>query len=81
MKFIVQKLQFGEIIEARVTEILSEQEVIMSFKGDLLQVQNHSRQKLSVGESIYCRVTSTSPLRFEIAHIHEASAFKLDRFV
>ncbi len=81
MKFTVERLQFGEIIEAQVTEILSESEVIMSFKGDLLQVQNHSHKVFALGQKLYCRVTALNPLRFEIAQTQLSQPYKMDRFI
>ncbi len=67
MKFVVQDLRVGEITTAKITEILSETEVIMSFAGDLLRVQNLSRRQLQVGELVQCKVTNLQPLRFELA--------------
>jgi hypothetical protein len=80
MKFVIQSLQFGDVIEAVVTEILSEDEVIMSFKGDLLRVQNQSLKPLELGQKINCRVSAVDPLRFEIFHSYVA-AFKMDLVV
>ena len=68
MKFVVHDLRVGEITTAKITEILSETEVIMSFAGDLLRVQNLSRRKLRVGEFVQCKVTQLQPLRFELKH-------------
>jgi hypothetical protein len=67
MKFVVQDLIVGEITTAKITEILSETEVIMSFAGDLLRVQNLSRRQLQIGELVQCKVTQLHPLRFELA--------------
>ena len=80
MKFVVDQLHFGDIIEAEVTELLDENDVIMSFQGDLLRVQNHSQRPLALGQKLKCRVKSTKPLRFEIANQHIAS-FKMDLVV
>ncbi len=77
MKFVVQGLQFGDVIEAHVSEVLSENEVIMSFQGDLLRVQNQSRQRLEVGQKLNCRVNAVNPLSFQIMQ----SSFKIDRTI
>ncbi len=69
MKFVVDTLEIGEITLAQVTEVLSEEEVIMSFAGDLLRVQNFSRQKFQIGDIVKCRVTQTQPLRFELVNL------------
>ncbi len=80
MKFVVDQLHFGDIIEAEVTELLDENDVIMSFQGDLLRVQNHSQRSLALGQKLKCRVKSTKPLRFEIAS-HQIASFKMDLVV
>ena len=82
VKFVIQSLHFGDVIEAEVSELLTENEVIMSFQGDLLRVQNHSRSTLKVGEKLNCRVTSIDPLRFEMVQTCRPSPpFKMDRII
>ncbi len=81
MKFVIQNLHFGDIIEAEVTELLSENELIMSFQGDLLRVQNQSLKFLEVGQKINCRVSELSPLRFEIASSNFPKSNKMIRIV
>ena len=80
MKFVIPDLRSGDIIEAEVTEILSDIEVIMSFKGDLLRIQNHSRNLLKLGQKVQCRVSSAHPLQFEIVQNYRPS-FKMDRVI
>lgn len=80
MKFVINQLQFGDVIEAEVTEILSDEDIIMSFRGDLLRVQNHSQINLKLGQKLNCRVRSVQPLRFEIAGECKPS-FKMDLVV
>ena len=79
MKFVVQDLHFGDVIEVHVSELLSESEVIMSFQGDLLRVQNQSRLRLEVGQKLSCRVSAVNPLRFEI--MQAPPSFKIDRTI
>jgi hypothetical protein len=85
MKFVVQDLRVGEITTAKITEILSETEVIMSFAGDLLRVQNLSRRHLRVGDIVQCRVTQVQPLRFELARAQAGRSGratpKMDRLI
>ena len=69
MKFVIDDLKIGEFTVAKVTEILSMDEVIMSFNGDLLRVQNESRRSFQIGEIVKCRVTQLHPLRFELASL------------
>ena len=82
MKFVVQSLHFGDVVEAEVSEILTDNEIIMSFQGDLLRVQNHSRKTLVRGQKLFCRVTSIEPLRFEMVPTHPPTpSFKMDRII
>jgi len=81
VKFVVHDLQIGQVIQGKVTEILSEDEVIMSFAGDLLRVQNHSLGSFAAGQMLNCLVTSVDPLRFKLLKIDFTSLVTSHKFL
>ncbi len=66
MKFFVDRLMVGDVVEAQVTEILDSSQLIISLHGDLARAHNETRRLLVVGEIVKLRVSATSPLRFRV---------------
>jgi hypothetical protein len=66
MKFTVHKLRVGDLLRAQIVEVVGHDELIVSFQGDLIRVQNKSFSHLRSGDKILVRVTQTSPLFFQL---------------
>lgn len=64
-KEFLKKLEKGQILSARIEEVLSSTEAICDFHGDLLRVSNQTGADLKQGEQIRLRITSTEPLEFQ----------------
>ncbi len=64
MKFTLQQLRLGQVVEARVVEVLGSGAFIVSFSGDLIRVANHTGRPFQGGESIQLKVTGLRPLSF-----------------
>lgn len=64
MKTVIPTLKVGDHLQAEIIECLSSTELICSFEGDLLRVQNLSANSLKPGQQIHLRVLSTNPLKF-----------------
>ena len=61
------KLQLGQILRGKVIEKLSESALIVSFDGTLLRVENQSRVRIEVGESVSLEIVEIDPLRFRLS--------------
>lgn len=66
MKFTVHKLRIGDLVRVQVVELVGGDELIVSFHGDLVRVQNKSLQSLRSGDKILVRVTQVSPLFLQL---------------
>jgi c-di-AMP phosphodiesterase-like protein len=67
MKMTVHKLRVGDLIRAQIIEVIGAgDELIVSFQGDLIRVQNKSLSTLRGGDKILVRVTQTAPLFFQL---------------
>lgn len=66
MKFILPTLRLGQIVTAEVVECISAEEFIVNFAGDLVRVKNTSGENTLVGQKLALRVTSISPLGFQL---------------
>lgn len=80
MKFTVHKLRVGDLVRAQIIEVLrpgrgesgSGEELIVSFQGDLIRVQNKSQSAFVSGDKILVRVTQVSPLLFQLVGADDA---------
>jgi hypothetical protein len=59
-------LKVGDTLRGRVAELLSREELIISFQGDLLRVSNETRLSLNVGDEVTVTVQALQPLRFRL---------------
>ena len=66
MKFTVHKLRVGDHVRAQVVEYVGDDELSVSFQGDLIRVQNKSQRQLRAGDKILVRVTNITPLFFQL---------------
>lgn len=78
MKFTLPYLKKGEVVQAKVIEVISPSTFIVSFNGDLIRVRNSSGQKFSTGDTVKLKVSQLRPLSFQIS---SASRRHLDRQV
>jgi ribosomal protein L19 len=66
MKFAVPLLKVGDRVHVRVEEILDQREIMISYAGDLLRVQNETARQLRVGDFVEVIVAGQHPLRFQL---------------
>jgi|GEM_PF-2828451 len=66
MKFFVDRLQIGDVVHAQVAEVLDNGQLIISLHGDLARAQNETRRKLTTGDTVKLRVSSTHPLALRV---------------
>ena len=66
MKFSIPEFKPGQLVKARVEEVLSSGVLIVTFNGDLLRVNNHTEIQFESGSSIDLQVRSLRPLSFRL---------------
>lgn len=66
MKFVIDHLQIGDVVQARVTEVLDRTQVIISLHGDLIRAENETGRHLANGDLVSMRVISRSPLQLRV---------------
>lgn len=66
MKFVLSGLNIGDPVVGKVVENLPDFELIISFNGDLLRVQNESGRTLRVGDHVTLTVKAIQPLQFQL---------------
>ena len=66
MKFFVDRLEIGDVVEAQVAEVLDSSQIIISLYGDLARAQNETQRTLQVGDSVKLRVRAKNPLQFRV---------------
>lgn len=64
MKNVIPGLSIGDCLDAEIIECVSETDLICSFQGDLLRVQNLSTTPMQPGQKITLQVLSIRPLKF-----------------
>lgn len=79
MKFVLRDLRVGMKFHGIVEEILSGNEVLMNFQGDLVRATNESSRTLAVGETIQVVVRTVSPLGFQLLFNENPHAFRSRR--
>jgi hypothetical protein len=65
MKQKLIELKIGDLIRARVHEVLDSRQIIFSFDGDLLRVVNGTGRTFKAGDEATLRVSSTKPFQFQ----------------
>ena len=66
MKRVLASLSIGDTLAGRVEELLPGDEVLICFDGDLVRVQNETRQALKAGDTVNVIVRALDPLRFQL---------------
>lgn len=66
MKFFFNRLNVGDVVEASVSEVLDDSQVIISLQGDLARAQNETPRVLKVGDSVRLRVSAVNPIQFRV---------------
>lgn len=56
----------GDVVEARVHEVLDDGDVIVSFQGDLLRLANRTGRSFREGDRVSLVVASGAPLAFKL---------------
>jgi len=56
----------GSLILVKVVEVVSVQNLIVSWEGKLIGVQNHTSHKYQIGDHIELYVNKESPLELKI---------------
>ena len=59
-------MKLGEIVSAKITEVVNQNEMIVSFDGDLLRVVNQTGQPMRVGQFVRVQVMAVRPLQFRL---------------
>lgn len=66
MKDVLKNLQLNENLSGKVVEIFPDGELLMSFSGSLIRVQNESNQPLQLGQVVTVIVKAISPIRLKL---------------
>ena len=66
MKSFLLNLQKGQRIDVTVTEIQPDQQILVSYRGELFRVKNTSGRRFQIGESILLVVAQKNPLEFSL---------------
>lgn len=66
MKFVLPQLKVDQKVWALVEEVVVDQNLIVSFQGDLIRVQNMSQRRFRPGQRLQLLVTSVEPLGFKL---------------
>ena len=66
MKFFFNRLNVGDIVEASVTEVLGDSQLLISLQGDLARAQNETSRVLKVGDKVKLRVAGVNPVQFRV---------------
>ena len=67
MKNFLQRLERGQRISVIVTEVQNDQQILVSYRGELFRVTNTSGRRFQIGETILLVVSQTNPLEFSLA--------------
>ena len=65
-RFIVGGLKVGEDVNAEVAECDLDGHLLVSFRGELVRVNNHTDRRFKVGDKITMRVRTIDPLAFQL---------------
>jgi hypothetical protein len=66
MKTFLQRLEKGQRISVIVTEVQIDQQILVSYRGELFRVKNTSGRRFAIGESIMLVVAQQNPLEFSL---------------
>lgn len=66
MKQTLPQLVVDQKVWAIIEEVMTNQDLIVSFQGDLIRVQNQSGRNFRPGQRIQLKVTAVVPLAFQL---------------
>ena len=66
MKLFLPKLKVGQRVKAMVSEVTDSGDLIASFRGDLLRVNNKTHRQFVVGETVDLEILMIEPLKFQL---------------
>ncbi len=66
MKQTLPQLTLDQKVWAIIEEVMTNDDLIVSFQGDLIRVQNQSSRKFRPGQRIQLKVTAVTPLAFQL---------------
>jgi len=78
MKTTIHRLRIGDKVWAQVLELLSNEEMIVNFNGDLIRVRNESQKPLYVGDKVLVQAVAIRPLQFQIVSEQKDRATRLN---
>lgn len=64
---MLNEIQLGQKLLARIEEVVSQNNFIVNFDGDLIRVTNNSNQVIRAGDMVEVIVTSVKPLSFKLS--------------
>ena len=65
--------KMGQHIICKIIELVDQNDLIVSFQGQLLRVHNQSKRKFANSQFIELEVMSLKPLRFSIVESESAN--------
>ena len=77
MRFTLANVKKGDILQARVSEVLSADEFIVDFSGDLMRIKNKTQRSLRAGQFVSLIVFQVSPLGFRLAKARKSSGLDI----
>ena len=77
MRYTFDQLKLGDVVEAEVVDVVSPNELIVSFHGDLMRVSNKSRQILRIHQQVQLRVVSVQPLSFQLLEANKNRGYQV----
>jgi hypothetical protein len=66
MKSQIHKLRIGDLLWATIEEVITANEYIVSFQGDLVRVKNQTQKVFQSSEKMLVRVIAIDPLEFQM---------------
>ncbi len=66
MREFLQRLEKGERISVIVTEVQTDGQILVSYRGELFRVKNTSGRRFTIGEAVMLVVTQKTPLEFSL---------------
>lgn len=63
--------------KARVTEVQRDGALVVSFDGALLRVQNQTKLKFNVGDTVELIVAAVRPLKFKLAYGQQSNSLRI----
>ncbi len=59
-------MRLGDVVQAKVIEVVEDNSLILSFQGKLLRVLNQTGCKYKVDEKVRLQISRLQPLEFKL---------------